>query len=745
MIDSSVVESAMIELDKSKALSKGTRCMRLRTAAIVSLLMALFMPVEISAQKDEVEFGNGRVRLRVASQSKQWWTFQREQGGTSLAFSGPVVEIDGAPVEDTLSGLKQPDTPRQLPNGASEYRVEAVYTHHPTLNVVLIFRLTADSPIVRFRYEIGSTGPQKVTRATGADRLEYFGVSLAGLPNVREVRFSEFQEATHSFALSERVVQQKEFDNGVRLMGPLVAASNGTVSAVVAYEHGSQVPDSFLEFRLTRERRTVLAAVKGNCVDGQALPYRTVWMEAGIVAGDIEALANSYRHFVLRGLSVNAESRKPYIFYNTWNFQERNKWWNHRPYLESMNEERMLQEIEVAHRMGIDVFVLDTGWYEKTGDWTVSVKRFPRGLGPIQEKLNAYGMRLGLWFDPGAAALSSAMLSEHRDTVVSWQGKEGRPKEIWETEASHRLCLVSRYADAFADTLIRMARETGARYFKWDAIGQYGCDSPNHNHGTAANTAQERANSYAFQLPMYMLRIVERVQASVPDAIIDFDITEGGRAVGLSFLSGGKYFLINNGPYKFNYDLPVDRERENWNLFFWPGAARTWICRTPLTFDKWIPSVLFLTHYFPDDPKASQMVNLGSLILGQNGIWGDLPSVSAEGVALIGETLKHYKQVREDITAASPVRSGGVGGTPEIHEKIADTGKGALVLFATSPGEFSYVTNARVVKQYWATGGPETKVEVSFDAQGRARVKASLNKPGTAIVLFGASAPIESR
>ena len=59
----------------------------------------------------------------------------------------------------------------------------------------------------------------------------------------------------------------------------------------------------------------------------------------------------------------NAESRKPYIFYNTWAYQERNKWWNGKTYLDSMNQDRMLAEIDVAHRMGIDVFVLDTGWY----------------------------------------------------------------------------------------------------------------------------------------------------------------------------------------------------------------------------------------------------------------------------------------------------------------------------------------------------------------------------------------------
>lgn len=711
----------------------------MRTGIGIGLWMGLLAALSGAAQPAGVELGNAQVRIRLANQTKQWWSYQARQGAEALEFSGPVLEIDGAPVADTLSGLKQSAPPVRLANGVTEYRVEGFYTHHPALHAAVILRLAPDSPMVRFRYEISATGQQKLTRAAGVDRLEYYGVSLAAFPAVREVRFSEFQELTHSYTLSERTVEQKEFDNRARLMGPLLAASDGRTSVALAYEHGSQVPDAFLDFQLTPQRRVTLAAVKGNYVNAQTLPYRTVWMQAGAVAGGMDSLAAAYRRFVLRDFSLSGASRTPYIVYDTWNFQERNKWWNHRPYLESMNEQRILQEIDVAHKMGIEAFMLDAGWLEKTGDWPVSRQRFPHGLAPIQEKLKSYGMRLGLWFNPTAAALSSQMLKENRDAVVSWQGKENQPGEIWETEASYILCLVSRYGDAFADKLIQVARETGARYFTWDAVDQYVCDSPNHNHGTAANTQQERADSYAFQLPLALVHIVERVQAAVPDVIIDFDITESGRAVGLSYLSAGKYFLINNGPYKFNYDLPLDRDKENWNLFFWPGPARTWICRLPLTFDKWLPSVLFLTSYFPDDPESSQMVNLGSLILGQDGIWGDLPAVSAEGVARIGETLAHFKQVREDITAASPVRSGGVGGTPEIHEKIAATGKGAVVLFATTPGEFTYVTSARVVKQYWATGGAEAKVGVDFDAQGRGRLTVRLAKPGTAIVLFGAS------
>jgi alpha-galactosidase len=296
------------------------------------------------------------------------------------------------------------------------------------------------------------------------------------------------------------------------------------------------------------------------------------------------------------------------------------------------------------------------------------------------------------------------------------------------------MCLASSYGDAFADSLIRVARETGARYFKWDAIGQYGCDSPHHWHGTEANSAEERADSYAFQLPLQMARIVEKLSAAIPDAIVDFDVTEAGRSFGLSFLSAGKYFLINNGPYLFNYDLPIDKERQNWNLFFYPGPARTWICRSPLTYDRWIPSILFLTHYLPDDPESSQLQNVASLILGQNGVWGDLPKVSDAGIARMAEILKRYKTVRQDITDSYPIQSGAPGASPEIHEKISGTsGRGAVVIFATAKGRHEYVTAHKPDRAVWTTPG----TSVQFDKQGHATISANFEGPGAAILFFG--------
>lgn len=680
----------------------------------------------------EAEWGNSQVQLRIQGSSESLWTFQ--VGSKPVAIRPPSFLIDGKARTAILTSPKAIGTPQGLGNAIYEQRFSGQFAHESGLSLELVFRLAHESPVVRFRYILHAPSEAKLT-GDGA-QLRYGQVSFADMTRRVEIQLSAFNDMLHSYTVAELPIGQRAFEDESGLIGPILAGADERNRAfLLAYEHGAQVPDAFLEFKLTADGCVALDARKANYLAGQAADgFSTVWMQAAGSDGGLDGLATQYRRFILQGLSIGGETRRPYIFYNTWNFQERNKWFNGKPHLASMTPERLQSEIDAAHRMGIDVFVIDTGWYEKTGDWQVSHSRFPNALADIKNRLDQYGMKLGLWFDPTAAAKSSAMLAANRQCVRTRNGVEGAPHPIWETEESYPMCLVSPYSDAFADTLIRVARETGARYFKWDAIAQYGCDSPHHWHGSQGNTQTERWNSYAFQLPRQMVRVAEKVAAAVGDIIIDFDITESERAVGLSFLSAGKFFLINNGPYLFNYDLPLDREHQNWNLFFYPGPARTWICRSPLTYDKWIPSILFLTHYFPDDPESSQLINVGSLILGQNGIWGDLPAVSAAGVERIGNILQRYKRVRDDITASDPVVTGAVSSSPEIHEKIsALNGRGAVVIFSTAHGQFRYITTQKPVTEYWSTAG----TTVHFDGAGHAIVEANFSGSGASISFFG--------
>jgi len=669
------------------------------------------------------------------------FTYTITATGRVVSFAPPRIELDGREV--CLTGqFALCGPPVELRAGVREYRFAAPVERQTGLTLTLAFIIAEASPIVRFRYILESVQARTLTKTSGVDSLVYTSFSVED-SSATEIRFAEFSHVVHSFTLSEAPVEQKQFDNNEAVMGPMLVSEADWGTMLVAYEHGSQVPDAFIDFKLSPDRKVTLKANKGNYYDGQPVgpgaSYCSIWLEAGAVLGGQDDMADAYRDFVLRWMCPNTESRKPYIFYNTWAYQERNRWYNGQKFLTSMHQERMLAEIDAAHEMGVDVFVLDTGWYEKTGDWRVNLERFPDGLASVKAKLDEYGMKLGLWFDPLAAADTSSMCLNHLDCRITRNGDEPTAHEIWETQASYRMCLVSRYADAFADELIRLVREVGVTYFKWDGIHQYGCSDPGHNHGTAAATEKERLDSYAFQMGPAMSAVVDRLCAACPEAIVDFDVTEGGRYVGLGFLASGKYFLVNNGPYFQNYDMrSLDRKTsldQVWsNIFVHPGPARAWICRTPLTFDKWIPSVLFLTHYLPDDPETSQWINIASLVLGQNGIWGDLLDVSDDGKHRFGEALDAYKSVRDDVTTATLKLTGKVSGTPEVYEKINPaTGRGLVSIFASSGSNCRYITQASVAAgAIWASPG----AHVRQDDAGRAIIDASFDGAGAKLIMF---------
>lgn len=682
------------------------------------------------------------LQIELVNSEKILWKYKVSATNKTYSFAGPSFEIDGKIQPCELAQIQEIGQPVVLSNGVTEYVLQGAYKANPNLFLRMIFRIPASNPVVRFRYELIGSGNHSLTKSGGVDNLRYLSISMPEVSKIKEVKLSEFNEMYHSFSLSEREMDARHFNDQTSFMGPIVTGGDGRNTFLLAYEHGSQAPDMFLKYSLSPDHVISLSAVKGNYTSGisplEKAPYQSVWFEVAAIEGNEELLAKNYREFVLEYMNLNRESRKPYIFYNTWNFQERNKHWYKKPYLADMTLDRMMKEIDVAHEMGIDVFVLDAGWFEKTGDWQPSKSRFPDELKTVKAKLDGYGMKMGLWFNPIVAAVSSKMYADHKDCLKKVNNGQSYPSPIWETEESYGMCLVSRYRDAFADELIRLAKEVGVRYFKWDAIGQYGCNDPSHFHGNEKNTPQERWDSYGFELGRSMNYVVDKLCRAFPNAIVDFDITEGERSVGLGFLASGKYFLINNGPYYQNYNVPINPDKDNWNIFFYPGAARSWICRTPLTFDKWIPSVLFLTHYLPDDPYENQSIAVGSLILGQNGIWGDLLKISPEGIGFFHESLGYYKQVRDDITKSTILRDGAVGGSPEVYEKInPENGKGAMVLFSSHKGTYQYVSQSKPNQKCWSTKG----VDLSFDKAGHAVFKVTFEKAEAKIVFFGISQP----
>lgn len=654
---------------------------------------------------------------------------------------GPTFEVDGRDRGD-FAYAGQVDE-RRLSRSGREVTLRYLSPGSPNLDLHVALRAYPDSPVVRFRYQLAAETDAQLTRQAGRDRLRY--LAIRGMPadaHLTEVQLSHFDPIGHAYRPNVEARAPDEIYDGLTFAGPIAVFHTADRSWLAAYEHGADHPQSFLEFRIEGrgpERRLSLAARGGNYYHGQPIgpttPWRSVWFELALTESALPALQAAYRRFILEEICQDDASRRPHVYYNTWDYQERNRYFRKRPYLESMNFDRITAEIEVARRLGVDVFVIDTGWYEKTGDWQVHRGRFPDGLQEVRHRLEAHGMRLGLWFNPTVAALSSEALRTHPNCVMTrgarpvWQGP------VWETEESVSMCLASDYADHFADTMVRLHDELGVTYFKWDGVSQYGCDSPLHHHGTASNTADERAACFAYQLGLHMIQIVERVAARRPGIIVDFDITEARRFVGLGFLAAGKYHLVNDGPYFSDFDIPADThiEPNTINVFFYPGPARPRVCRQGSRFDGWVPAHLFLTHYLPDPPALSQRNNLASLTISGNGVWGDLLSLSPADVAWWAEHLADYKRVAPAVARSFPRLRGALGTSPEVHEKIdPETASGLVAFFTVAPGRVTHLTQPIRTDRLEAVKGADAW-EATRD--GRLRITVDLGRDDARVMV----------
>ncbi|MFS8082692.1 MAG: glycoside hydrolase family 36 protein, partial [Ginsengibacter sp.] len=86
-----------------------------------------------------------------------------------------------------------------------------------------------------------------------------------------------------------------------------------------------------------------------------------------------------------------------------------------------MNEKNIYAQIDLAHALGAQLFIVDAGWWDIYGDWTPSVARFPHGLRPIADYIHKKGMLFGLYNEVqgGRGDWShSAMYKEHPDWFI---------------------------------------------------------------------------------------------------------------------------------------------------------------------------------------------------------------------------------------------------------------------------------------------------------------------------------------
>lgn len=89
------------------------------------------------------------------------------------------------------------------------------------------------------------------------------------------------------------------------------------------------------------------------------------------------------------------------------------------------DREKLLKLARRAKSIGVELFVLDDGWFGARdsdtaglGDYDVNLKKLPGGLGEFAGSIEKLGMKFGLWFEPESVNVDSGLYRAHPDWAI---------------------------------------------------------------------------------------------------------------------------------------------------------------------------------------------------------------------------------------------------------------------------------------------------------------------------------------
>jgi alpha-galactosidase len=95
-----------------------------------------------------------------------------------------------------------------------------------------------------------------------------------------------------------------------------------------------------------------------------------------------------------------------------------------------VNEEKLLNLTKEAKEFGIDLFVLNDGWFgernndtSSLGDWYANRRKIPSSHEGLGKKLNKIGLKFGLWFEPEMISPNSELYRKHPDWSIQVKGR----------------------------------------------------------------------------------------------------------------------------------------------------------------------------------------------------------------------------------------------------------------------------------------------------------------------------------
>ena len=189
------------------------------------------------------------------------------------------------------------------------------------------------------------------------------------------------------------------------------------------------------------------------------------------------------------------------------------------------NNEKIKDIAKESSNLGIELFVLDDGWFGERnnddcslGDWFVNEEKLKGGLSSLVKDINEMGMQFGLWFEPEMISPKSKLYEEHPDWCIHIEGRV-------RSEARKQLILdLSReeVCDAVIEMLTNVLKSAPISYVKWDM---------NRNMTEIGSPAwpakKQKEVAHRYMLGLY--KILENITTNFPNILFESCSGGGGR------------------------------------------------------------------------------------------------------------------------------------------------------------------------------------------------------------------------
>ncbi|AYF98382.1 alpha-galactosidase [Protaetiibacter intestinalis] len=188
-----------------------------------------------------------------------------------------------------------------------------------------------------------------------------------------------------------------------------------------------------------------------------------------------------------------------------------------------IDEKRLRGLAKQAAKLGVELFVIDDGWFAgrgddraALGDYAVDERKFPSGLGAFVKKVAKLGMRCGIWVEPEMVSEDSELYRAHPDWALRIPGKparEGRHQQVLDL-CNPEVC------DYLVEQLGALIDGAGFDYVKWDM---------NRHIADAYSPHVPHPGMTAHRYLQNLYRVIARVLEPRPHVLLEMCSSGGNR------------------------------------------------------------------------------------------------------------------------------------------------------------------------------------------------------------------------